>query len=63
VSTVAAAIGPAWGNPFGLKFQQIGEMEANLFVTEFGSMADRGQAIAGSPWIIGKYSILLQIDV
>lgn len=61
VSTIGSAMKPAWGNPVGLKFRSIGEKSANLFVAEFGCMQDRDRALAGSPWVVGKYSVLLQL--
>ena len=33
VNTIRAAMRPAWGNPFGLKFRAIGEKGANLFAS------------------------------
>ncbi|KAK3132103.1 hypothetical protein QOZ80_6AG0515850 [Eleusine coracana subsp. coracana] len=60
VSTIGSAMKPAWGNPMGLKFRSIGEKCANLFVAEFGCMQDRDRVLAGSPWVVGKYSVLLQ---
>ncbi|XP_012701525.1 uncharacterized protein LOC101786648 [Setaria italica] len=60
VSTVRSAMKPAWGNPVGLKLRAIGEKKDNLFVAEFGSQRDMERILAGAPWMVGKYSILLQ---
>lgn len=60
VSTIGSVMKPAWGNPVGLKIRSIGEKCANLIVAEFGSMQDRDRVLAGSPWVVGKYSVLLQ---
>lgn len=60
VSTVRSAMKPAWGNPVGLKFQSIGNKGDNLFVVEFGSSRDMERVLARSPWMVGKYSVLLQ---
>lgn len=60
VTTVRSAMRPAWGNPIGLKFRAIGEKEDNLFVVEFGSARDKERVLGGSPWMVGKYSVLLQ---
>ena len=49
VNTIRAAMRPAWGNTFGLKFRAIGEKGANLFVAEFGSKADMERILAGAP--------------
>lgn len=58
VNTVRAAMRPAWGNPYGLKFRVIGEKGANMFVAEFGSGAN--MVLAGSPWMVGRYAIILK---
>lgn len=60
VSTVRSAMKPAWGNPVGLKFRAIGERGANMFVAEFGSSADLERVLAGSPWMVWRYAVLLQ---
>ena len=59
VSTVRSAMKPAWGNPVGLKFRAIGE-KGHLFVAEFGSGVDLERVLAGSPWMVGRYAVLLQ---
>ncbi|KAK3145300.1 hypothetical protein QOZ80_4AG0326950 [Eleusine coracana subsp. coracana] len=61
VKTITGAIKPAWGNPLGLKLRSIVEKNANMFVAEFGCESDRDHALAGSPWIMGKYSVLLKM--
>lgn len=60
VNTVRSAMRPAWGNPFGLKFRAIGEKADNLFVAEFGSSVDMERALAGTPWMVGRYAVILQ---
>ncbi|XP_066379288.1 uncharacterized protein [Miscanthus floridulus] len=60
VSTVRSAMKRAWANPIGLKIRAIGDKEDNLFVVEFGSPRDMERVLAGSPWMVGKYSVLLQ---
>jgi hypothetical protein len=32
----------------------------NLFITEFGSSADKQKVLDGSPWVVGCYVIILQ---
>lgn len=59
-NTILSAMKPAWGNPFGLKIRSVGEKGDNLFVAEFGHHHDRDRAIGGSPWMIGKYAVVLQ---
>jgi hypothetical protein len=51
---------PAWGNPYGLKVRSIGEKEDNLFVTEFNLQQDMEQVLGGSPWLVGRHTLLLQ---
>lgn len=60
VNTVRSAMKPAWGNPVGLKFRAIGEKGDNLFVAEFRCSADMERALAGTPWMVGKYAVILQ---
>ncbi|KAE8818599.1 hypothetical protein D1007_03743 [Hordeum vulgare] len=57
VSTIKAALRPAWGNPRGLEFHPLG---ANRFLAEFGSKADKDRVSEGSPWTISKHCILLK---
>lgn len=59
-TTILSAMRPAWGNPYGLKIRTVGEKGENIFVAEFGGKVDRDRARRGSPWIVGKYSVLLQ---
>lgn len=59
-NTITSAMRSAWGNPFGLKIRNIGEKNNNLFIAEFGCMQDRDRALSGSPWIVGKYAVLMQ---
>jgi hypothetical protein len=60
MNTVRSAMKPAWGNPVGLKFRAIGEKADNLFVAEFGCSADMERALAGTPWMVGRYAVILQ---
>jgi hypothetical protein len=60
VNTVRSAMKPAWGNPVGLKLRAIGEKADNLFVAEFGCGADLERVLGGSPWMGGRYAVLLQ---
>lgn len=60
VNTVRSAMKPAWGNPIGLKIRSIGEKCDNLFVVEFGSARDMERVLLGSPWMVGRYAILLK---
>lgn len=60
-NTILSAMKLAWGNPFGLKIRSVGEKEDNLFVAEFGHHHDRDRALGGSPWMIGKYAVVLQL--
>ncbi|KAI4996760.1 hypothetical protein ZWY2020_052102 [Hordeum vulgare] len=57
VSTIKAALRPAWGNPRGLEFHPL---RANRFLAEFGSKADKEWVSEGSPWTISKHCILLK---
>lgn len=60
VTTIRSAIKPAWGNPSGLKIRAIGDQEDNMFVVEFGSARDMDRVLSGSPWLVGKYSVLFE---
>jgi len=60
VSTIAGAMKPAWGNPFGLKICSIGEKSANLFVAEFGCKEDKERILANSPRLVGKHAVIPQ---
>ncbi|KAE8778950.1 hypothetical protein D1007_48068 [Hordeum vulgare] len=57
VSTINAALRPAWGNPRGLDFHPLG---ANRFLAEFGSKAHKDWVCEGSPWTISKHCIMLK---
>lgn len=59
-STILSAMRPTWGNPCGLKIRMVGEKGENIFIAEFGGKVDWDRALGGSPWIVGKYSVLLQ---
>ena len=60
VNTIWSAMRPAWGNPFGLKFWVIGEKGDNLFMVEFGSSADMERVLADTPWMVGRYAVILK---
>lgn len=45
VKTVRAAMKPAWGNPTGLKFRDIGEKGDNLFVAEFAGKMEMDRVL------------------
>ena len=60
MDTVRSAMKPAWGNPLGLKFRAIGEKGDNLFVVEFGCKPDMDRVLAGTPWMVGRYAMILQ---
>ncbi|KAK1692359.1 hypothetical protein QYE76_009056 [Lolium multiflorum] len=57
ISTISAALRPAWGNPRGLLFNPAGD---NTFVAEFGSRADKERVVDGPPWVVGKHAVLLK---
>ncbi|KAK1647908.1 hypothetical protein QYE76_065713 [Lolium multiflorum] len=57
ISTTAAALRPAWGNPRGLLLNPAGD---NLFVAEFGTKADKDRVVDGPPWFVGKHAVLLK---
>jgi hypothetical protein len=57
IQNISAAMRPAWGNPRGLILNPAGD---NLFVAEFGSMADRDRVLEGSPWKVGKHAVLMK---
>jgi hypothetical protein len=59
-STILGALKPAWGNPYGLKLRPIEEKTDNLFVAELGCKEDRDRILSASPWIFGKYSVILR---
>ncbi|KAM0898591.1 hypothetical protein ACQ4PT_021853 [Festuca glaucescens] len=57
ISTISAALRPAWGNPRGLLLNPAGD---NTFVEEFGTKADMDRVLDGPPWVVGKRAVLLQ---
>jgi hypothetical protein len=57
ISTITAALRPAWGNPRGLVFNSAGE---NIFVAEFSTKADKGRVVDGPPWVVGRHAVLLR---
>jgi hypothetical protein len=57
ISTIAAALRPAWGNPRGLVFNPAGE---NIFVAEFSTRMDKIRVVDGPPWVIGRHAVLLK---
>ncbi|KAM0822438.1 hypothetical protein ACQ4PT_071490 [Festuca glaucescens] len=57
ISTISAALRPAWGNPRGLLLNPAGD---NLFVAEFGMKADKDRVVDGPPWVVGKHAVLLK---
>jgi len=60
IDSVRLAMRPAWGNPVGLKFRSIGQKGDNLFVAEFGSGRDKERVLLGTPWLFGKYAVLIK---
>jgi hypothetical protein len=50
----------AWGNPFGPRLRSVGDRSDNMFIVEFGSDRDKQRALEGSPWVVGRYAIILQ---
>lgn len=60
VNTVRAAMKPAWGNPYGLKFRAIGQKCDNMFVAELGSKAVMERVLAGAPWMVGRHAVILK---
>jgi hypothetical protein len=60
ISTIMSAMRPAWGNPFGLCLRSVGDRVDNLFIMEFGSEIDKKKVLDGSPWVVGRYAVLLQ---
>jgi hypothetical protein len=57
ISTISAALRPAWGNPRGLVFNSAGE---NIFVAEFNTKADKVRVVDGPPWVVGRHAVLLR---
>lgn len=59
-ATIKGAMTPAWGNPCGLKIRMVGEKKHNLFIAEFGDKFTMERALEGSPWLVGKYAVILR---
>ncbi|KAK3118469.1 hypothetical protein QOZ80_9BG0699640 [Eleusine coracana subsp. coracana] len=59
-TTILSTMKPAWGNPFGLKIRSVGGKAENFFVVEFGDHQAMKRALGGSPWLVGKYAVILQ---
>ena len=60
IDSMRLAMRPAWGNPVGLKFRSIGQKGDNLFVAEFGGGRDKERVLLGTPWLFGKYVVLIK---
>lgn len=61
VNTIRSAMRLAWGNPVGLKIRTIGEKGDNLFMAEFGSKVDLERVLVGTPWMVGRYAVVLKL--
>ncbi|CAN6362864.1 unnamed protein product [Urochloa humidicola] len=59
ISTAESAMRPAWGNPYRLKFRSVGDKAENLFIVEFGDLADKQQALDGSPWMVVCHAVVI----
>jgi hypothetical protein len=57
ISTIRAALRPAWGNPRGLSLKPAGD---NMFIAEFGTKADKDRVADGPPWVVGRHAVILQ---
>jgi hypothetical protein len=57
ISTIVAALRPAWGNPRGLLLNPAGD---NCFVAEFATKADKDRVVEGPPWVVGKHAVPLK---
>jgi hypothetical protein len=53
ILTITPSMRPAWGNPFGLPLRSVGEKADNLFIAEFGCLADKKKVLEGFPWVVG----------
>jgi hypothetical protein len=60
ISTITSTMKPMWGDPFGLRLRSVGDRADNLFIAEFGSNMDKQRALEGSPWVVGRYTVILQ---
>ncbi|KAK1606309.1 hypothetical protein QYE76_029982 [Lolium multiflorum] len=56
ISTIKAALCPAWGNPKGLEIWHTGR---NTFMAEFATKADKARVMEGHPWTVGNQAVLL----
>ncbi|KAM0872367.1 hypothetical protein ACQ4PT_038765 [Festuca glaucescens] len=56
ISTIKAALRPAWGNPKGLEIRHTGR---NTFMAEFATKADKARVTEGHPWTVGNHAVLL----
>lgn len=59
-TTIYRAMKPAWGNPKGLGVRSVGDKNENLFIADFEGKVEKDSALEGSPWMIGKYAVILQ---
>jgi hypothetical protein len=57
ISTIRAALRPAWGNPRGLSLNPAGD---NMFIAEFGTKADKDRVADEPPWVVGRHAVILQ---
>jgi hypothetical protein len=57
ISTISAALRPAWGNPRGLLLNPGGD---NIFIAEFATKIDMDRMLDGPPWVVGTHAVLLQ---
>lgn len=44
-----------------MKFRTIGEKADNLFVVEFKGKIERDRVMAGTPWMMDRHAIILQL--
>ncbi|KAM0911064.1 hypothetical protein ACQ4PT_013724 [Festuca glaucescens] len=56
ISTISAALRPAWGNPKGLELRSMG---TNQFMAEFACERDKLRVLDGSPWHVSKHGVIL----
>jgi hypothetical protein len=57
ISTIRAALRPAWGNPRGHSLNPAGD---NMFIAEFGTKADKDRVADDPPWVVGRHVVILQ---
>jgi len=60
VMTIIRAMKPAWGNPKGLEIRSVGDKKDNLFIADFEGQVEKDWALDCSPWMIGRYAVILQ---